>query len=727
MVLCISIGSVSAIDVGDIDNNTNLEILNDNGINEVGDLNIESTNMGDNEDIETESSDLIVKDVDSNSNNIIALGVANPESSSLKATSISLTDILNAAKVFNDYVVLNKGIPKNIMVGSKNCTTEEFLYLMTSAIVNIGDNKLSNSYTVKKINSHDKDLNGDWVTSSKITKANYVDLANRVLNWINSEHTDNGKTYTNTPPRHAKLSDGKQADYNLYTAAFAGILTYYNQNKVLPDSYVFSNSIFESYYITNVLSDKSDDKLTFYLTSDNIIGSSTDNNALNTIKNTLIALGYNVKIIGVGPNMHNTAYKYGCTGSNSVLLCCFGGVDACCIEEWVGKTPGLGTWFPNAYAGANILSVFYLDPYGCAANINDYVSVSWDAKTNSYYGEPLNDSAQYMKDNGISYIQTGTVDRVCALLKTLLSGTNVAPAPAPVAKYVTVAQVVSAAASLKSNIYYYGVLPSTVTVGSYKVSTAQFDYLMSVAIKYLKAGKKTSTKIKIVDASVSNPYYYIKYNVKKSTYVSIATKIINYYNSHNKKLPNYVSVGGKKLSYRAYTYSFAKILAYYKSYKKLPTTCLLDSRIYNTRYVTVASILKASKTVSKYIASHKTLPSYVTMGSYRVKMPQFTYLMSQAIKLLNSKKKTSTKVKIISSVSAPATVDAVKYTASKSKYVAMAKSVSSYISSKKAAPAYVTVGSVQLSYKEYMYGFARVLSYYYSHKKLPTSVSLYGF
>ncbi|MCQ2738381.1 MAG: hypothetical protein MJ224_07220 [archaeon] len=715
MVLCISIGSVSAVDVDDIGNNTNLEILNDNGINEVGDLNIESTNMSDNDEIETEPSEVIVKDVDSNSNNIIALGAANPESSSLKATSstINLDAILDAAVRFNNFVLEKHGLPKSITVNGKSYSTEDFLYLMLLAINDINSGKTSKTYTIKNVGSPDKKYNADWISSSSISKVNYIDLVSRIYKYINT----NGNV-----PNYGTLADGKKADYQVYSAAFAGILTYYSNNKVLPSSYVFTNKLFESYDISDDLYKNKNEGLTFYLTSDNIKDVSSDNSALKSIKTALESLGYRVVIVGVGPDYHNHAFEKGCTDSKSVLICCFGGVDVGCIEEWTGD---LGNYFVKNYKDANILAVFYNNPYGVCSNINNQIGQAWDAN----YGWALDNPGEYMAKNGISYIQTGTVNQVVSILKSVFNGTDVFPPapPAPVAKYVTVAQVVSAAASLKSSIYYYGVLPSTVTVGSYKVSTAQFDYLMSVAIKYLKAGKKTSTKIKIVDASVSNPYYYIKYNVKKSTYVSVATKIINYYNSHNKKLPNYVSVGGKKLSYRAYTYSFAKILAYYKSYKKLPTTCLLDSRIYNTRYVTVASILKASKTVSNYIASHKKLPSYVTMGSYRVKMPQFTYLMSEAIKLLNSKKKTSTKVKIISSVSAPATVDAVKYTASKSKYVTMAKSVSSYISSKKAAPAYVTVGSLQLSYKEYMYGFARVLSYYYSHKKLPTSVSLYGF
>ncbi|MDO5850562.1 MAG: pseudomurein-binding repeat-containing protein [Methanobacteriaceae archaeon] len=721
MVLCISIGSVSAIDVSDIDNDsTNLENLNSIAIEDntaIDDLNIESNAEDDYREInETESSDIIVNNVDSNynSNNVIALGASLSESSSLElsSSSITLDMILDAATRFNNFVLENHGLPNTINVNGKNYGPEDFLYLMVSAIVDINDGKTTKSYTAKSISGPCDERNSDWISSLTITKANYVDLANRVRNFILTNNTL-------IAPNYGTLSDGKKADYAVYTAAFAGILAYYSNNKVLPSSYTFTNTLFESYDISDNLYKKKNGALTFYLTSDNIQTSTSDNNALKSIKAALEALGYKAVIVGVGPDYHYHAFEKGCTDSNSVLLCCFGGVDVGCIEEWTGE---LGKSFVNNYKNANILSVFYNQPYGASANVNNYVEHAWDAN----YGWALNDPAQYMEQHGISYIQTGTVNQVISILTSVFTGTDDFP-PEPPAKYVTVAQVVSAAASLKSSIYYYGVLPSTVTVGSYKVSTAQFDYLMSVAIKYLKAGKKTSTKIKIVDASVSNPSYSINYNVKKSTYVSIATKIINYYNSHNKKLPNYVSVSGKKLSYRAYTYSFAKILAYYKSYKKLPSTCLLDSRVYNTRYVTVASILKASKTVSKYISSNKKLPSYVTMGSYRVKMPQFTYLMSQAIKLLYSKKKTSTKVKIIKSVSAPATVDSVKYTASKATYVSMAKKVSSYVSSNNAVPSYVTINSNQLSYNEYLYGFARALSYYYSHKKLPTSVSFYGF
>ena len=639
-ILCISIGSVVAIDSSIIENNTNLENVSENRLNIISNegiddetevigsdevINVEDEVIGSNEnvkiseenlnssfnssyvenfpecdndvrftndtykvyfaDVETEGDNYFNISFSLNSNNLKTQSVM--INSLTNSNFISLDEIINAANVFYDYLLLKKGIPNEITVGNNKYTTEQFLYLIASAINNIYDGKTSVTYVVKSVNSPAKDLNGDWVTSSSISKINYVDLAKRVLNYINT----NGRA-----PNYATLSDGKKANYDLYVSAFAGILTYYKNNKALPSSYVFSNSIFESYSITKLLTDKANEKLTFYLTTDNIINSSTDNAALNTIKNTLLSLGYNVKIIGVGPNMHNIAYKSGCTGSNSVLLCCFGGVDVCPIEEWVGKNPQLGDWFPNAYAGANILAVFYLDPYGCAANLNDYVGMAWDAKTNSYYGEPLDNPAKYMSDNGISYIQTGTVNQVCAILKAMFKGvsnsstsnnitnstTTASTTASTIESSFTISQIISSAVSLKSYVLSNKELPSTVTVGSSKISIAKFSYLMGVAIQSLKNGKSLNTKISLLDVSTSKPSgNTISKTISLSSYITVTNNVVSYVKT-NKLLPNYATVNGVKAEFKVYTYAFAKILAFYKSNKRLPNTCLFESGVFKS-------------------------------------------------------------------------------------------------------------------------------------------------
>ena len=546
----------------------------DDSVNVSGSVNgssLNSSNLNDNVSIEVnedyESYDN--GDISLVSQTISSLTALNTKGSSLTATStFTLAEILKAAEILNKYILEHHGLPSNITVGGTSCTIPQFLYIMTSAICNINQGKNSATYNIKVVNSPDKDLNGDWITSSSITKTNYVDLAERVLKWINNE----GRA-----PNYASLSDGKKADYKLYTYAFASILTYYKINNVLPSTYVFSSSVFESYFITKELLNKIGENLTFYLTSDNIINTATDNNALNTIKNTLTALGYNVKIVGVGPNMHNKAWESGCIGSNSVLLCCFGGVDVGCIEEWTGD---LGNYFLDNYKGAFILPIFYLDPYGCASNLHDYIGIAWDAD----YGFPLNNSASYMENHGISYIQTGTVNAVCSILNTLFKNskpiTNTSNSSSSTVS-VTVSQVVSAAISLKSYVLSNKVLPSTVTVGGVKYSCAQFSYLMSVAVQYLKSGKSSSTKISVGDVSNRSASFSVSNTLSLADCIVIA-KCVSDSGSTSKVLYSYVSLRSVKYDYRVYTYAFAKILAFYKSNGRLPNTCLFESGVFKS-------------------------------------------------------------------------------------------------------------------------------------------------
>ena len=154
-------------------------------------------------------------------------------------------------------------------------------------------------------------------------------------------------------------------------------------------------------------------KYTFYLTTDNIAGKRADLKMLKSLAKTLKAKGYNAVIVGIGPDIHNLAYKFGCTGNNSVLLACFGGVDVGCIEEWAGDLGSNSQAFLKNYDGAHVLGLWYTRPYGASASLHSKIKRAWDAD----YGFTLSNPAKYMTKHKISYIQTGTVARACELLK----------------------------------------------------------------------------------------------------------------------------------------------------------------------------------------------------------------------------------------------------------------------------------------------------------------------
>lgn len=316
---------------------------------------------------------------------------------------INLSDVLTSANNVKNYVDAHKCLPKTVNVKGTNCNMTDFLYIMSCALKDISNSKTSGIYVLKSY----KDPSGgisDWVVTSA-SKVDYLSMYDRINNYM----VNNGQA-----PNYATLSGSYKVSYSLYTYALSKILVYYKNNNVLPTSCTFDDKVFESYYSCI----NSSEVTTVYLTSDNIRGSNVDSNMLYSIKSSLEKLGYKVVVIGVGPNKHNEALDKGCTGPNSVLLCCFGGVDVGCIEEWSGVNApeyGITPWAYKKLNGAKVLSVFYSEPYGYCANINNRVDPAWDA----YYGYSLDNPAQFMETYGISYIQTGTVDRVCSIVTSM--------------------------------------------------------------------------------------------------------------------------------------------------------------------------------------------------------------------------------------------------------------------------------------------------------------------
>ena len=138
--------------------------------------------------------------------------------------------------------------------------------------------------------------------------------------------------------------------------------------------------------------------------------------------------------------------------------------------------------------------------------------------------------------------------------------------------YVTVADIIKAAKTLKSYSVKNKKLPSTIKVGSYKLTHAQLTYLMTVAIKHIKAGKKTSTKVKVINVKYTTYNAKISKKIMKNGYLSVVNTL--YSKGVKGTLPKYFTYGGKKIGYNAYAYSLAKILAFYSSNKRLPNYCV---------------------------------------------------------------------------------------------------------------------------------------------------------
>lgn len=308
----------------------------------------------------------------------------------VKKVKIKFKDVISAAVLLKKYISKNKELPENIVYKEYNFTTAQLSYVMAVAVRNI--NKKNHNDILLLAASTPANASGEIYDT--VYRKNYLKIAKKAV----------GSSIRHKTPSYIKHSIYK-IPYNVYTAEFSRALSFYKEHKRLPKYVLFTSSEFVKV--------KDNGKYTFYLTSDNIRGKKSELKMLKSLQKALKSKGYNAVIVGIGPDIHNIAYRYGCKGKNSVLLAVFGGVDVGCIEEWTGELKNSNRNFVDNYNGAHVLGLWFKKPYGASSSIHHRIGRAWDAN----YGHPLNNPAKYMSKHNISYIQTGTVSSACTLLK----------------------------------------------------------------------------------------------------------------------------------------------------------------------------------------------------------------------------------------------------------------------------------------------------------------------
>lgn len=150
----------------------------------------------------------------------------------------SILNIEKAATNVRNYVDDYGKLPETVTVGSEKVTIEEFSYLMGEAIaaLNKGSTgKVSVLSGIGSVNSTNTSLN------TKVFKAEYLDLANRVVSHINTNKVPAAEIEVYNSSK-AKVGN---ANFDLYTYCFAKILNFYRTDGYLPNWCTFESDVFD--------------------------------------------------------------------------------------------------------------------------------------------------------------------------------------------------------------------------------------------------------------------------------------------------------------------------------------------------------------------------------------------------------------------------------------------------------------------------------------------------
>ncbi len=154
----------------------------------------------------------------------IALSLSISNVSAADSTNITINNVISASSIVKSYVETNHTLPSTVEISGNQVSMPQFLELLTTALLNI--NSGSNA-TVTLKNYSSAAAPSENITSRNITKTEYLDIANRVKSFIDT----NGKA----PNYATQTSTGNTIRFESLVYMYSKILNYYKTNNVLPN------------------------------------------------------------------------------------------------------------------------------------------------------------------------------------------------------------------------------------------------------------------------------------------------------------------------------------------------------------------------------------------------------------------------------------------------------------------------------------------------------------
>ena len=150
----------------------------------------------------------------------------------------------------------------------------------------------------------------------------------------------------------------------------------------------------------------------------------------------------------------------------------------------------------------------------------------------------------------------------------------------------------------------------------------------------------------------------------------------------------------------------------------------ITTSVSSSKTISIKDVVTGATNLKTFYNSNGRLPNTVTTGGYTFSLPEFLYVMSQAIyQLGNSNTKA---ISILTGISDPTSPsgDTISGDLSSSAYVTLAKNVASFITTNKRAPNYASSTLGNIAYSELVDSFSRILAFYGTNSRLPSTVTI---
>ncbi|WP_067042927.1 transglutaminase domain-containing protein [Methanobrevibacter sp. YE315] len=299
---------------------------------------------------------------------------------------------------------------------------------------------------------------------------------------------------------------------------------------------------------------------------------------------------------------------------------------------------------------------------------------------------------------------------------------------------LTLAKIVAAATTLSNNIKSVDSIPTKVTIDGVDYSMPRFLYLMTRAVANINQGKTSAIDLVPASAPANPSGISNEATLSKADYVDVAQRVANFI-VNNELAPNYASSTVGTIKYQSLVDTFARVLASYKANNKLPTSIKVNPTSRPSpspepvppsgETVALKDIISAAGVIKTYYEKNTKLPSSVEVGSLKVTMQKFLYLLTKAVCQLDESNTGA--VPLVTKILAPDSPSGDEIgsaTLPRAGYVNTASNVASYIEKNNQAPNFASSDVGNIIFTELVDAYARIVAFYGSNKELPTYVTV---
>jgi hypothetical protein len=173
-------------------------------------------------------------------NVVIDTNVNNTTNVTVNDTNVSVESILNASQEVKEFKENNKILPSHVMVDDENCTMEQFLYLISKAIVNIKMDNNSSIEVLSDINQTSIEVLSD-VNQTNSIGDNWDGELNKTSYLLNATNIVAGVEESREVPNFLMTNLGN-ISFNSTVYGFATIGDFIKNNGTFPESISFNGT-----------------------------------------------------------------------------------------------------------------------------------------------------------------------------------------------------------------------------------------------------------------------------------------------------------------------------------------------------------------------------------------------------------------------------------------------------------------------------------------------------